>query len=209
MYPAGCYIVNGKKYINKLEAYNTALTNGVWPHWNFFEEQFSKKNWTVEPKESLTELYNQRARNIRNEYDYIICWFTGGSDSDNIVHSFLSQGLHIDEIWHRSTLSRHSRRDEGLDAFNAANETRLAVIPRLKEYQSRYPWWKPKVNIFDITELSIKNVPNASIIWCLIKEELKNDIDYCGSRLNLKNIDESQFKIKINEIYNKRKTVLV
>ena len=43
---------------------------------------------------------------------------------------------------------------------------------------------------------------------CLIKEKLKNDIDYCGSRLNLK-IDESQFNIKINEIYNKRKTVVV
>jgi hypothetical protein len=156
MYPAGCYIVNGKKYINKLEAYRTALTNGNWPHWDFFEEQFSKKNWTVEPKESLIELYNRRARTIRNEYDYIICWFTGGGDSDNMVHSFLSQGLHIDEIWHRSTMARHSRRDDGLDAFNAANETRLAVIPRLKEYQSLYPWWRPKVNIFDITELSIK-----------------------------------------------------
>jgi len=41
---------------------------------------------------------------------------------------------------------------------------------------------------------------------CLIKE-LKNDIDYCGSRLNLK-IDESQFNIKINKIYNKRKQLL-
>ena len=60
-----------------------------------------------------------------------------------------------------------------------------------------------------IEELSLNNVPNASILWCLIKEELKNDIDYCGSRLNLKNIDETQLKIKINEIYNKRKNVII
>lgn len=150
------YLVCGKRYVNKLEAYREALPKGFWPHWNFFEKQFSQKNWSVEPKESLIELYHQRARKIRDEYDYIICWFSGGSDSDNMVLSFLEQGLHIDEIWHRSTMSRHSRRDNRRDASNAANETRLAAIPRLKEYQSRYPWWKPKVNIFDLTELSIK-----------------------------------------------------
>jgi hypothetical protein len=65
------------------------------------------------------------------------------------------------------------------------------------------------LGILQALKLSIKNVPNASILWCLIKEELKNDIDYCGSRLNLKNIDVSQFKIKINEIYNKRKNVII
>lgn len=150
------YLVCGKKYVNKLEAYREALPRGFWPHWNFFEKQFSQKNWSVEPEESLVELYHQRARKIRDQYDYIICWFSGGSDSDNMVLSFLEQGLHVDEIWHRSTLARHARRDNGQDALNAANETRLATIPRLKEYQSRFPWWNPKVKIFDLTELSIK-----------------------------------------------------
>ena len=56
---------------------------------------------------------------------------------------------------------------------------------------------------------SIHNVPNASTLWCLIKEELKDKIDSCGNRLNLLNIDESQFKIKINDIYNKRKNIII
>ena len=43
----------------------------------------------------------------------------------------------------------------------------------------------------------------------IIKEELKDNIDTCGNRLNLINMNETQFNIKINEIYNKRKTVVV
>ena len=58
-------------------------------------------------------------------------------------------------------------------------------------------------------ELSLINVPNASTLWCLIKEELRNNIDTCGNKINLINMDESQFKIKINEIYNKRKNVII
>ena len=42
-----------------------------------------------------------------------------------------------------------------------------------------------------------------------MKEKLRNNIDFCGNKLNLINIDESQFKIKINEIYNKRKNVII
>ena len=37
----------------------------------------------------------------------------------------------------------------------------------------------------------------------------KKRIDFYHNKLKLINIDELQFKIKINEIYNKRKTVLV
>ena len=42
-----------------------------------------------------------------------------------------------------------------------------------------------------------------------VKEELKNEIDYCGSQFNFININDAQFKTKINEIYNKRKNVLI
>ena len=61
------------------------------------------------------------------------------------------------------------------------------------------------LNYDKIDKLSFDNVPNASNLWCLIKEELKDNIKFCGNRLNLINIDESQLEIKITEIYNKRK----
>ena len=60
-------------------------------------------------------------------------------------------------------------------------------------------------------ELSLINVPNATTLWCLTlrEEELKDNIDTCANKLNLINMDESQFKIKINEIYNKRKNIII
>ena len=92
--------------------------------------------------------------------------------------------------------------------YNSSKSYKYQVIKSKNEsLNSRIEKFKSK-NYEIIKDLSLYNVPNASILWCLIKEELKNDIDYCGSRLNLK-IDETQFNIKINEIYNKRKTVVV
>jgi hypothetical protein len=53
----------------------------------------------------------------------------------------------------------------------------------------------------------IECVPNATILWNLIKEQLKNSIDYCGNKLNLININESEFLEKIEIIYDSRKEV--
>ena len=93
--------------------------------------------------------------------------------------------------------------------YNSSKSYKYQVIKSKNEsLNSRIEKFKSK-NYEIIKELSLYNVPNASILWCLIKEELKSDIDYCGSRLNLININESQFNIKINEIYNKRKNVII
>jgi len=93
--------------------------------------------------------------------------------------------------------------------YNVNEEYKYIVIRAKNEYiKNRID--KLKVNNYtQIDELSLINVPNASILWCLIKEELKDNIDYCGNRLNLININELQFKIQINEIYNKRKNVII
>lgn len=149
----GYYKVADKKYYNKLEAFSEALPKGWWPHWNFNEEEFSKHDWSIEPKESLEELYRQRAQQIRDKYDHVIIWYSGGSDSDNIVRTFIKNNIHIDEMWHRSSYQRHNRRDQTIDTNNQANETRFTAFPRLKHYQSLMP--KTKIKVFDAMKESI------------------------------------------------------
>jgi len=149
------YIVAGQCYTNKLSAYRAALPKGHWPHWNFHENFFSAQDWKNEPPESLIELYQQRARDIRSRYDYVICWLSGGADSDNVVRSFLETGLHIDEIWHRETTKWHDRQDQGRDMENHCNELRLAFQPRINEYRSRYPHFRCQINTFDVMDLAI------------------------------------------------------
>jgi hypothetical protein len=149
----GYYKVADKKYYNKLEAFREALPNGWWPHWNFNEDEFSQHDWSIEPKESLEELYRQRAQQLRDDYEYVILWYSGGSDSENILRVCLRHNIHIDEIWHRSSYERHNRRDSSTDTNNQANETRFTTIPKLKEYQKLMP--RTKIRFFDAMEEGI------------------------------------------------------
>ena len=54
---------------------------------------------------------------------------------------------------------------------------------------------------------SIECVPNASLLWNLMKQNMKNNIDCSGNKLNLLNINEDIFLEKIDSIYNKRKII--
>jgi hypothetical protein len=42
-----------------------------------------------------------------------------------------------------------------------------------------------------------------------MKERMKNYIDCCGNKLNLIDIDETDFLLRVDEIYNKRKNVIL
>jgi len=55
-------------------------------------------DWTKEPKKSLKELMRQHAQLIRDSYDYIILYFSGGSDSTTMVNAFLDNNIYVDEI---------------------------------------------------------------------------------------------------------------
>ena len=97
-YRFGYWEVCGKKYRHKLRAVIDAVALGHWPHYNFHEEEFSNHDWTVEPTETLAELYCQRARQIKEQHDTVTIEFSGGADSWNAAYSFLRQGLHIDTL---------------------------------------------------------------------------------------------------------------
>lgn len=55
-------------------------------------------DWTKEPIESLKELYRQHAQFLRDTYDYIILYFSGGSDSTTMVNAFLDNNILPDEV---------------------------------------------------------------------------------------------------------------
>jgi hypothetical protein len=57
---------------------------------------------------------------------------------------------------------------------------------------------------------TLECVPNATTIWNLMKEQLKNNIDFCGNKLNLINdFDEDNFILNVDEIYNSRKNIIL
>ena len=94
----GYYTVGDLKTYSKLEAIEAETRTGHSVHWHFNDETFASYDWSIEPRESLNELYRQRAQQIRDDYDYIVLNYSSGSDSDNILTTFLNNNIKLDEI---------------------------------------------------------------------------------------------------------------
>jgi len=104
----GFYKVGNLKLYSKIEAIEVQQRTGIWPQWDFNQSFFSAYNWKVEPKENLKELYARRARQIRNDYDYVVIFFSGGADSTNILNTFVQNNIKIDEVATYNYLSAES-----------------------------------------------------------------------------------------------------
>lgn len=219
----GYYVVNNQKFHSKVQALICAseLLNKINEKisessfkiedpkilikWNFNDEIFQAYNWKIEPEEDLDTLYHRRALQLRQKYDHIIVYYSGGSDSHNMIMSFLNQNLFIDEI-----IVHHVNSGikilENLEMSNVdariqpLTETKLQLFPRLKEISSLSP--KTKIKIFDTTNHTIENFSNKQDgSWVLnVREEL-NPIDSAKYNFiqfdNYKKIVEKNTKIGI------------
>jgi len=119
----GYYTVGEKKSYSKLEALGWGS-----PKWHFNDEIFSAIDWTIEPPFDLWELYKQRAKQIREQYDYVVLMYSGGADSHNVLSSFLEADCKIDEI---ATFWDYEKSGEK-DSYLNAEITRV-VIPHIKQ----------------------------------------------------------------------------
>ena len=71
----GYYEVGANRYHNKVQAILDSTITGKPMRWVYLDEIFDHYDWTQEPTESLPELYAQRARQLREDYDYLILHF--------------------------------------------------------------------------------------------------------------------------------------
>ena len=94
----GFYRVGDLKFFSKLEAAHEHERSGLPFKWDFNEAVYSSYNWQVEPTETLEELYRQRAQQIRDKYDYLVLWFSGGADSNNVLNAFVNNDIKLDEV---------------------------------------------------------------------------------------------------------------
>ena len=85
----GYYKVGDFKTYSKIEAIEISNKLKTPSQWYFNENVYSKINWLEEPSVDLWELYKQRARQIRENYDYVVLWYSGGSDSHNMLNAWI------------------------------------------------------------------------------------------------------------------------
>ena len=94
----GFYQCGNFKTYSRLEAIIEQQKTGNPIKWNFNDEVYSSINWTIEPNESLDELYKNRALQLREKYDYLVLWLSGGADSTNVFRTFINNGIKLDEV---------------------------------------------------------------------------------------------------------------
>jgi hypothetical protein len=177
----GFYSVNNIHFESKIEAciYANKINQDI--TWNFHKEFFDRYPWGIEPSKTLDELYDVRARQLRDEYDYIMISYSGGADSHNLLMAFLRQNLHVDEIVvnHLQKGMENYRKPVHND-FSPENalqtEFIFQTIPRLKEIEKLSP--KTKISIFDLTDYLFNFLNSANDgSWILKKREKLNPIN--------------------------------
>lgn len=94
----GRWIVNGRVFHTKPAAVEYASRTNSQIHFDFFNDFYESVNWQEEPQESLQEIYKQRAEQLLAKYDYVVVLLSGGSDSTNMVKTFLNNNLKPSEV---------------------------------------------------------------------------------------------------------------
>jgi hypothetical protein len=95
----GYYTCGGKMYLNKIEALVDATQKNSDVEYYYNDHVYQTYPWSLEPQTSLCELYRSQCQKFRDQYDHLIVMFSGGSDSTNILKSFIDNRIYPDEIW--------------------------------------------------------------------------------------------------------------
>ena len=151
----GYYLVNGEIFENKIHALIKGSELNVLPEWHYFDEVFSKANKTGLGQVPLTEWYKQRALQLRDKYDYLILNYSGGSDSHNILHTFLKNNIKLDCVyvqWHLKLTDKGLYTINSTDKsnFNFHSEWDLVLKKDLEWLASNHP--NIKIEIKDWTD---------------------------------------------------------
>jgi hypothetical protein len=134
----GLWIVNGIEFDSKYQALLHATRNNIkdikfWYH----DDIFASVDVTQLSKTPLSLLYKERAQQLRDSYDYLILYYSGGADSHNILRTFLDNNIKIDEIcvkWPKQLIDGKFYHINATDttASNIWSEWNYGIMPVLK-----------------------------------------------------------------------------
>jgi hypothetical protein len=145
----GYYQVGEFETFSKVEAIELQKLTGKFPHWIFNQLEFSAYNWSKEPTQTLSELYAKRAQQLRESYDHIVLFYSGGSDSSNILETFVKNNIPFEEI----ATTDYWNLDPDPTSFFHAEQIQVS-FPRIKQLQNQ--GLKFQHRRIDLSELAVK-----------------------------------------------------
>jgi hypothetical protein len=139
--PLGHYTVGDSWFYSNRDALEAGHRTGEPVAWHYYDDVWasahSAGHWR---NQSLKELYYARARQIREQYDYVAVMFSGGWDSRNIIESFSAQGLRIDDIIVFTTQELENTTEfNNLNPDNWYGEIKYHAVPYAERYAHDHP----------------------------------------------------------------------
>jgi len=212
----GYYTVGNEKFLSKTAALICATDTNTTPAWHFNNEVFDQVNWKQRPSQSLTELYHARARQLREQYDWLVLHYSGGSDSFTALKSMLDSGNPPDEVVTRWAISascdRYQPNADPTSAENHPSEWDLVVKQDLEWLEKNHP--SIKITVVDYSDdfateltdqhwLSVNDHLQAGVFLRtrIMSEGERRAIDAGKRTAVVFGIDKPQLTIRDGQVY--------
>lgn len=92
------YQVGDRRFLNSVSAWQEILRSGLAFHYNFFDQEFGRHDWSQEPIDTWNDLCKQRALQLRHRYQWLRLWYSGGRDSHHVLRVFIDNNIFLDEV---------------------------------------------------------------------------------------------------------------
>lgn len=154
----GYYKVGDLKFTSKTAAIYESNRSNTQIEWIYHNDVWDKfhinNNRQLSGNKCLKYLYRDRAQQLRDSYDYLILYYSGGADSHNVLMTFLNNGIKLDEIFSRRHDSIDSKiytpNNQDTSMSNFLSEWDYTARPTLKWVSRAYPNIKITTsNMFD------------------------------------------------------------
>jgi len=161
----GVYRANGKSFFNKLEAIMEVNQHGGYIEWDYHDAIFGSAKWDQEPPVELKELYRQRALQLREAYDHLVLFYSGGVDSWNILKVFIDNNIKLDEIYIFGAFEAEEKMystlgfDRTPGYYTREIQQSLPLVKKLAAEK------KIKVNVFDWTQHTLAAADDPDWFW--------------------------------------------
>jgi hypothetical protein len=206
---SGFYRVGNKIFLNKIEACIYATKSKQ--HIKFIYFDLVWQNTTTTINAQLNDLYKLRAEQLRDENDYLILNYSGGTDSWTILNTYLTHKIFLDEVvikWPSKAIydgnrNIHTPNLNNKHPSNYLTEWEAFMLDDIKLIEKCSP--KTKITIYDFSDKLI-TVDNK-----MIENLPSNHFISLPSIIRMGSRTESEIKLsdkKIASIYGVDKPLL-
>jgi len=161
----GVYHCNGKLFFNKVEAILEANASGKWIEWDYHDAIFGRHDWSTAPVCSLKDLYRERALQLREAYDHLVLFYSGGADSWNILKTFVDHDIKLDEIYMFGAFQAEEKKYLELGSDRTPGYYTREIHQSLPLVKKLAAEKNIKVNVYDWTVDILEAANDLDWIW--------------------------------------------